>query len=114
MLYHLVVKRFEKEDYKEVVHILSRKPITLDMMASINSKHEEEKWNYHYDVLDDSEAQTLLGYRRFYPEYDFIIFKIVHKKFNRMGDAPDWVIRRPQDDYWNIYTEEIAQSNWEE
>lgn len=114
-MYHLVLKRFEKEDYKEVVHILSRKHITLDMMATINSNHEEEKWNYEYDILTRSEA-TLLGWHtaEFRPEDDFIIFKIINKKYNRMDGAPDWVIRRPQDDYWNEYVEVIGTGKWEE
>lgn len=56
--YHIVIKRD-----KTIYHIVSHVPISLDKMASLNSKHDEEKFDYHYDVISIEELRMIAGYK---------------------------------------------------
>lgn len=90
-MYQVVIKRFEDENKKTVYHILSRKEITLERMATINADHDKEKHYYQYAYLSESELRTLLGWRlgEFHEQYDFMIFAVHNVRRNRMDGSPD-------------------------
>lgn len=108
--YDAVLKRYDSPDYKETIHIISRVPFTVEMLASINSRHEEEVNSYFLTYMNYQELVSLMGpqIRHFHMNDDFCILKIIDSKHNRMEDAPDWVIRRPQDDYYSTTREVVG------
>jgi hypothetical protein len=114
IFYDATLRRYDSPDYKETIHIISRVPLTVEMLASINSRHEEEIDSYILTLMNYEELVMLMGpqIQYFHMNDDFCILKVIDSKHNRMEDAPEWVIRRPQDDYYSTTRKVVGAGVW--